>query len=342
MRTQFYHNLEALCRANGTTPKNIIMQLFQTSEETACRTTHKWAEQTPVDHNIITTLCEHFQVSPERLMRYDCNFEIKTYLTGHMSESSALREQIRHADKLITREYNRIVVSILNVNQEKLWNTRMLGDQTDIALSILRSCDEIILMPNYRNSNRCLTELAWAKAHNMPIQYFKDNHLFDEEPPIWTKETFIKANQNRDPKANPDILGFIYDFNHSKSTDPCNLDYMRQTFAEKYCYYFAVMLKKVFEYTGNTNGDVCIMAPNGHFCYVDGNGIPYDINGVYHGEAPYYIPEKYMDDRIKDFLHIDSITPHNTSEKEIKKMICHYKNAVANGTEIDYAKIRYE
>lgn len=48
-----------------------------------------------------------------------------------------------------------------------------------------------------------------------------------------------------------------------------------QTFTAGYCYYFAVMLKDAFQ-----RGEICWCAPYGHICWVDDNGVPYDISGV--------------------------------------------------------------
>lgn len=68
--------------------------------------------------------------------------------------------------------------------------------------------------------------------------------------------------------ADKQVLSFIDDFREDDKS-------IRQKFCAGYCYYFAVMLKDAFH-----RGEICWCAPLGHICWVDDNGVPYDIDGV--------------------------------------------------------------
>lgn len=118
-------------------------------------------------------------------------------------------------------------------------------------------------------------------------------------------------------KKNNPVLKFIDKFYAHAGTDPDKQEVLRYQFRAGYCYYFAVMLKAAFK-----RGEVCWCAPFGHFCWVDIDGCPYDVEGVYLGEADYFIPENYLGDAINDFLHTG--VKYCATKKEINQIIANY------------------
>ena len=108
--------------------------------------------------------------------------------------------------------------------------------------------------------------------------------------------------------ADKDVISFIEGFLGDH-------EIIWQTFTAGYCYYFAVMLKDAFQ-----RGEICWCAPYGHICWVDDNGVPYDISGVCDSECDFYIPVRYIPEGIADFKHI----PHkafNASKEYIETAI---------------------
>lgn len=73
--------------------------------------------------------------------------------------------------------------------------------------------------------------------------------------------------------ADKDVISFIEGFLGDH-------EIIWQTFTAGYCYYFAVMLKDAFQ-----RGEIRWCAPYGHICWVDDNGVPYDISGVCDSEC---------------------------------------------------------
>ena len=118
--------------------------------------------------------------------------------------------------------------------------------------------------------------------------------------------------------ADKEVLTFIDDFLE-------NNDIIRKKFRAGYCYYFAVMLKDAFQ-----RGEICWCAPYGHICWVDDNGVPYDISGVCDSECDFYIPVRYIPEGIADFKHI----PHkafNASKEYIETAIQAFcRDVIAN------------
>ena len=81
--------------------------------------------------------------------------------------------------------------------------------------------------------------------------------------------------------ANETVLEFIAEFSNRGSPDvrvEDSYEAIRSTFRAGYCYYFAHMLKLAFG-----RGCVCWAAPFSHIVWVDTDGMPYDIEGVYAG-----------------------------------------------------------
>lgn len=118
--------------------------------------------------------------------------------------------------------------------------------------------------------------------------------------------------------ADKDVISFIEGFLGDH-------EIIWQTFTAGYCYYFAVMLKDAFQ-----RGEICWCAPYGHICWVDDNGVPYDISGVCDSECDFYIPVRYIPGGIADFKHI----PHkafNASKEYIETAIQTFcRDVIAN------------
>ena len=131
-----------------------------------------------------------------------------------------------------------------------------------------------------------------------------------------TSDQLVKAQLNKYPNASKQVLYFIFDMMYHEGED--NDEVIRHLFHNGYCYYFANMLKLAFN-----RGEVCWAAPFGHFVWKDDNGICYDIEGVTISEAEYYIPVSYIEDGIKDFLHIRDVF-YNASQDDISRWINNY------------------
>lgn len=118
-------------------------------------------------------------------------------------------------------------------------------------------------------------------------------------------------------KKTNEVIRFIDRFYNNIGDDPDKQETLRYQFRNGYCYYFAVMLKTAFG-----RGEVCWCAPFGHFCWVDIDGLPYDCEGFYYGEADYLIPEQFLGEALNDFLHTDNA--FNASIEDINKIIENY------------------
>lgn len=97
---------------------------------------------------------------------------------------------------------------------------------------------------------------------------------------------------------------FIESMYQSFSSDNDMQEVFRKHYRSGYCWHFAHMLKDTF-----ARGEVCWAAPFGHFVFVDTDGNPYDCEGIYEGEAFYFIPEPYMPIiALRDFKHVPDVT----------------------------------
>jgi hypothetical protein len=75
---------------------------------------------------------------------------------------------------------------------------------------------------------------------------------------------------------------------------------LRGLFRAGYCWHFSHMLQNTFG-----RGTVCLAAPFSHFVWKDEDGQVYDCEGVYYGEAFYFIPETYIPEAyVQGFKHI--------------------------------------
>ncbi len=118
--------------------------------------------------------------------------------------------------------------------------------------------------------------------------------------------------------ADKQVLSFINDFREDDKS-------IRQKFCAGYCYYFAVMLKDAFH-----RGEICWCAPLGHICWVDDNGVPYDIDGVCDSDCNFFIPIRYIREGIEDFRHVPG-REFNASREYIQNAIQTFcRDVIAN------------
>lgn len=130
-------------------------------------------------------------------------------------------------------------------------------------------------------------------------------------------QNFVDAWQVYYPTADTQVLQFIYNFLMHSGEE--NSEAIRNQFRNGYCYYYAHMLQRAFN-----RGTVCIAAPLGHFVWMDENQVPYDVGGVNESDCDEYIPESFLGDMIRDFLHVPGVT-HNTTAAEIQELIRRYR-----------------
>ena len=114
------------------------------------------------------------------------------------------------------------------------------------------------------------------------------------------------------------VARFIADFLlHER---PENSECIRALFRSGYCYYFAHMLKTAFG-----RGSVCWAAPFGLVVRPDDDGTPYDIEGLYFGDASDFVPERYLGDAVLDFKRVHALK-HGASMDELNAILETYRS----------------
>ena len=108
----------------------------------------------------------------------------------------------------------------------------------------------------------------------------------------------IFNNVENSIKPDDTVLKFIEQFKNHLHNDTA-YENIERLFRAGYCWHFAHLLQNVFG-----NGTVCNAYPFSHVVWVDRSCIPYDIEGVYYGEALYLIPEPFFNDNLKEFRHL--------------------------------------
>jgi hypothetical protein len=94
-----------------------------------------------------------------------------------------------------------------------------------------------------------------------------------------------------------EVLYFIHHIFDGKTCEERNV--IHKFFGCGYCYYFASMLKAAF-----LRGHIAWAAPYSHCVWVDVDGTPYDIEGIYDGEYSYLIPIEFAETVCDKFKHI--------------------------------------
>lgn len=152
-----------------------------------------------------------------------------------------------------------------------------------------------------------------------------------ETNPIDPSRIFVRDKKqfvNTQVKAGADraVAGFIANFLlHER---PENTECVRALFRSGYCYYFAHMLRTAFN-----RGTVCWAAPFGHIVWLDDDETPYDVEGLYFGEATDFVPERYLGDAVLDFKHVPG-RKYGASRKDLGKILKYYRaDAARNQSE---------
>lgn len=113
-------------------------------------------------------------------------------------------------------------------------------------------------------------------------------------------DKLMNAANSASPKINIALLQFIHNFRNHLEYEDCE-ESIRRQFMTGYCYAFALILKDAYQ-----GGTVCWAAPYGHVIYLY-DGCPYDIEGVYDGDALYFIPMSETYRLVYDFRHLPGV-----------------------------------
>lgn len=162
---------------------------------------------------------------------------------------------------------------------------------TDIIKNYIYMKMKLNDLKNYIENRYISKEQAWDYL-NEYIERDLEEEFYNKEK---MKENIFKFH----PEANKDVIDFIINFNWHSGDSIMSQEMIRKHFRAGYCYYFAIILKEAFE-----RGTVCWCAPFGHLCWVDDDGIPYDIEGVCESDCDYYIPVEYIKEGLVDFKHV--------------------------------------
>ena len=133
--------------------------------------------------------------------------------------------------------------------------------------------------------------------------------LYDRK---WFDERF------NDPNVDKRIIEFIDNILTNRHRINEGSGEIYDLFACGYCFYFAKILEIAFP-----GGSIVWCAPFAHIAYLY-NGIVYDIHHIYDGEAEYFIPIKYLEKHISDFMHIPNKPCIPLTKEEIKRIIDKY------------------
>lgn len=81
-------------------------------------------------------------------------------------------------------------------------------------------------------------------------------------------------------------------------------DVLNAQFCRGYCWHFATILQSVFK-----RGVICQAWPFAHIVWQDTDGLVWDFNGLYDGEAEFFIPFDWIVKRFpsaaKSYIHYD-------------------------------------
>jgi hypothetical protein len=138
----------------------------------------------------------------------------------------------------------------------------------------------------------------------------------------------LENPDNKLEEPDNEVLNFIAQFFYTSAiriSQKCNTNYSdaweasNNFYRSGYCFHFANILKSVFQ-----RGEIVWMAPFSHIAWEDTDGIVYDCEGKYCGEAFYAIPEKYCGESIMDFSHREGIPDRYRSKEELIEIVKYY------------------
>lgn len=132
-------------------------------------------------------------------------------------------------------------------------------------------------------------------------------------------------------KADEIVLAFINNVACYHHADLMKQSAVYELFSSGYCFYFAVMLREAFQ-----RGEVCWCAPYGHICWVDNNGLAYDIYGICDAPADYFIPVSYIKDGLADFKHVPG-EAFDASEEYIQDAIQRFERDLRNSAGVQFS-----
>lgn len=153
------------------------------------------------------------------------------------------------------------------------------------------------------------------------MEYNKDKNKCERIECFCTEmeaSAFVQGQLEQIPDADVQVLQFIDLFYTYNTNNEDEQEVLRKQFHAGYCYYFAVMLQAAFN-----RGEICWCAPFGHICWVDVDGIPYDVEGICISEAEYYIPVSYLGGALADFKHVPGVA-YNATKDDPQKIIERY------------------
>lgn len=142
-----------------------------------------------------------------------------------------------------------------------------------------------------------------------------------------------KPNYINDAKDS-EVLQWINKFVMHQCSTYEEYEVLRATFRGGYCYYFAHMLQLAFD-----RGTVCFTAPFSHWVWEDLDGKLYDIEGLYEGEAFYFIPEnEYTLNDMSSFKHRDGIEFVKPSPEDCINMMKEYcaRNSIQYNPDVEW------
>ena len=130
-----------------------------------------------------------------------------------------------------------------------------------------------------KKNDLCKNNEEWIKEPKTDVEFFINR--------------FMCHNIGKSVLYSPDRFGSESFINNEVA------ERTRSHYRSGYCWHFAHLLKNVFN-----RGEVWA-APFSHIVFVDTDNTPYDIEGIYNGDAFWFIPEKYLGKYNIGFKHIN-------------------------------------
>lgn len=142
---------------------------------------------------------------------------------------------------------------------------------------------------------------------------------------MWTKELWVKeVLTNECSKANPEILGFIYDITNHNPT-PEGVEIIESMFCSGYCYHFALILNNLFE------GEIVWHKYFSHILWRETQTqICYDAHGVFRDYDDHdIVPVSVLGERgLEAFLHRGKDKAYPDFEDYVQKRVNEYEKSM--------------